>query len=97
MLLPIKSYCLKRITLCKEPQTHTNALLVLHAKDLYKVLKEKRITTYQQVEIDNTHPLLVYAMGKCERIKTPFFQQLIAFIFALRCACLSYSCRLDHY
>ena len=50
-----------------------NALLVLHAKDLYKVLKEKRITTYQQVEIDNTLTRLCDAMGKCERIKNTVF------------------------
>jgi putative membrane protein len=44
-------------------------LLVLHAKDLYKALQDKKITTYQQVEIDNTLTRLCDAMGKCERIK----------------------------
>jgi hypothetical protein len=29
-------------------------LLVLHAKDLYKALQDKKITTYQQGRIDNT-------------------------------------------
>lgn len=50
-----------------------NALLVLHAKDLYKARNEKRITTYQQVEIDNTLTRLCDAMGKCERIKNTVF------------------------
>lgn len=50
-----------------------NALLVLHAKDLYKTLKDKKITTYQQVEIDNTLTRLCDAMGKCERIKNTVF------------------------
>jgi putative membrane protein len=50
-----------------------NALLVLHAKDLYKALKDKKITTYQQVEIDNTLTRLCDAMGKCERIKNTVF------------------------
>jgi putative membrane protein len=74
-----------------------NALLVLYAKDLYKVLKEKRITTYQQVEIDNTHPLLVYAMGKCERIKTPFSQQLIAFYIRFTLCLFIIFLPFDHY
>jgi hypothetical protein len=38
-------------------------------------IKGKRITTYQQVEIDNTLTLCD-AMGKCERIKTPFSNNL---------------------
>lgn len=50
-----------------------NALLVLHAKDLYKARNEKRISTYQQVEIDNTLTRLCDAMGKCERIKNTVF------------------------
>jgi putative membrane protein len=57
-------------------------------------IKGKTITTYQQVEIDNTLTRLCDAMGKCERIKTPFSQQLIA-LYSLYAACLSYSCRLD--
>jgi putative membrane protein len=74
-------------------QTHTNALLCMQRP--LQGIKGKQITTYQQVEIDNTLTRLCDAMGKCERIKTPFSPQLTAFIFALRCACLSYSCRLD--
>ncbi|MCG9791968.1 bestrophin family protein [Flavobacterium algicola] len=50
-----------------------NALLVLHAKDLRIALKEKQITTYQQVELDNTLSRLCDAMGKCERIKNTVF------------------------
>jgi putative membrane protein len=44
-----------------------NALLVCTQKDLYKVLKEKRITTYNQQEVDNTLTRCGSAMGKCER------------------------------
>lgn len=50
-----------------------NALLVLHAKDLHRARNEKRISTYQQVEIDNTLSRLCDAMGKCERIKNTVF------------------------
>ncbi|GIZ08077.1 bestrophin family protein [Flavobacterium sp. UMI-01] len=50
-----------------------NALLVLHAKDLHRARNQKRITTYQQVEIDNTLTRLCDAMGKCERIKNTVF------------------------
>jgi putative membrane protein len=69
---PIKSYCLKRITLCKEPQTHTQRLISIACKDLYKVLKEKRITTYQQVEIDNTLTRLCMRWENVNELKHRF-------------------------
>ena len=50
-----------------------NALLVLHAKDLRRARNDKKISTYQQVEIDNTLSRLCDAMGKCERIKNTVF------------------------
>nr|WP_253202603.1 bestrophin family ion channel [Flavobacterium sp. MC2016-06] len=50
-----------------------NAILLLHAKDLRNARDDKRINTYQQVEIDNTLSRLCDAMGKCERIKNTIF------------------------
>lgn len=50
-----------------------NALLILNAKDLKIARQNKKLTTYQQVEIDNTLTRLCDAMGKCERIKNTIF------------------------
>jgi putative membrane protein len=57
----------------KNHQHVPNAILMLHAKDLRNARIEKRINTYQQVEIDNTLTRLCDAMGKCERIKNTIF------------------------
>lgn len=71
---PIKKFLSEEeLRFIKNHKHIPNALLVLHAKDLYKTLKEKKITTYQQVEIDNTLTRLCDAMGKCERIKNTVF------------------------
>lgn len=50
-----------------------NAILMLHAKDLKRARDEGALTTYQQVEIDNTLTRLCDGMGKCERIKNTIF------------------------
>lgn len=50
-----------------------NALLILNAKDLKIARQNKRLSTYQQVELDNTLSRLCDAMGKCERIKNTIF------------------------
>lgn len=50
-----------------------NALLILNAKDLKIAQQDKKISIYQQVEIDNTLSRLCDAMGKCERIKNTIF------------------------
>lgn len=50
-----------------------NAILMLHAKELKRAREDKRINTYQQVEIDNTLTRLCDSMGKCERIKNTIF------------------------
>lgn len=50
-----------------------NAILMVHAKELIKALKEGKINTFQQVEIDNTLTRLCDSMGKCERIKNTIF------------------------
>lgn len=50
-----------------------NALLILHAKDLKAAQQNKKLSVYQQVEIDNTLSRLCDAMGKCERIKNTIF------------------------
>lgn len=50
-----------------------NALLILNAKDLKIAQQKKKLSVYQQVEIDNTLSRLCDAMGKCERIKNTVF------------------------
>lgn len=54
-------------------QNIPNAILLLHARDLRIARKDKRLNTYQQVEIDKTLTRLCDAMGKCERIKNTIF------------------------
>ncbi|WP_418264432.1 bestrophin family protein [Flavobacterium faecale] len=71
---PIKKFLSEEeLRFVKNHKHIPNALLVLHAKDLHKARNEKRISTYQQVEIDNTLSRLCDAMGKCERIKNTVF------------------------
>lgn len=50
-----------------------NALLILNAKELKNARQNKKLSTYQQVEIDNTLSRLCDSMGKCERIKNTIF------------------------
>ncbi|MFH6996715.1 bestrophin family protein [Flavobacterium sp. FlaQc-57] len=57
----------------KNHQNIPNAILLLHARDLRIARKDKRLNTYQQVEIDKTLTRLCDAMGKCERIKNTIF------------------------
>ncbi|WP_316634493.1 bestrophin family ion channel [uncultured Flavobacterium sp.] len=57
----------------KNHQNIPNAILLLHARDLRIARKDKRLNTYQQVEMDATLTRLCDAMGKCERIKNTIF------------------------
>lgn len=63
----------EELNFVKNHQNIPNAILLLHARDLRIARKERRINTYQQVEIDNTLSRLCDAMGKCERIKNTIF------------------------
>jgi putative membrane protein len=63
----------EELNFVKNHQNIPNAILLLHARDLRIARKDKRINTYQQVEIDNTLSRLCDAMGKCERIKNTIF------------------------
>lgn len=71
---PIKDFVNKEeLNFVKNHQNVPNAILLLHAKDLRIARKDKRLNTYQQVEIDKTLSRLCDAMGKCERIKNTIF------------------------
>ena len=63
----------EELNFAKNHQNIPNAILLLHARDLRIARKDKRLNTYQQVEIDNTLTRLCDAMGKCERIKSTIF------------------------
>ncbi|WP_310295614.1 bestrophin family ion channel [Flavobacterium aquidurense] len=63
----------EELNFVKNHQNIPNAILLLHARDLRIARKDKRLNTYQQVEIDNTLTRLCDAMGKCERIKNTIF------------------------
>nr|WP_233173316.1 bestrophin family ion channel [Flavobacterium chilense] len=63
----------EELNFVKNHQNIPNAILLLHARDLRIARKDKRLNTYQQVEIDNTLSRLCDAMGKCERIKNTIF------------------------
>ena len=63
----------EELSFIKNHQNIPNAILLLHARDLRIARKEKKINTYQQVEIDKTLTRLCDAMGKCERIKNTIF------------------------
>jgi len=63
----------EELNFVKNHQNIPNAILLLHARDLRIAKKDKRLNTYQQVEIDNTLSRLCDAMGKCERIKNTIF------------------------
>jgi hypothetical protein len=71
LLSPSKAIVWRGITLCKEPQTHTQRLISIACKDLYKVLKENA-TTYQQVEIDNTLTACVMRWENVNELKHRF-------------------------
>lgn len=63
----------EELNFVKNHQNIPNAILLLHARDLRIAKKDKRLNTYQQVEIDKTLSRLCDAMGKCERIKNTIF------------------------
>ncbi|WP_428229283.1 bestrophin family protein [Flavobacterium sp.] len=63
----------EEVNFVKNHQNVPNAILLLHARDLRIAKKDKRLNTYQQVEIDKTLSRLCDAMGKCERIKNTIF------------------------
>ncbi|OXE99106.1 putative membrane protein [Flavobacterium araucananum] len=71
---PIRDFISEEeLNFVKNHQNIPNAILLLHARDLRIAKKDKRLNTYQQVEIDNTLSRLCDAMGKCERIKNTIF------------------------
>ncbi|WP_394774269.1 bestrophin family protein [Flavobacterium sp.] len=71
---PIKEFISEEeLNFVKNHQNVPNAILLLHARDLRIARKDKKLNTYQQVEIDNTLSRLCDAMGKCERIKNTIF------------------------
>lgn len=63
----------EEIRFIKSHKNVPNAILLLHARDLKRAHQEGKLSTYKQVELDNTLTRLCDGMGKCERIKNTVF------------------------